>query len=168
MSNEKKESKEITEAPTKRSMRSGFNTLFDTFRRDFDDMMDFWWPLTPSLRPTGLRSALRVGYPMSDVEDKGTHYELKADLPGINKDDVEISITNNSIEIRGKKEESTEEESPNYLLRERRMSSFNRSFSFPEDVLPKKAEAEMHDGMLHVKIPKKEPAKEEVHELKIK
>ena len=169
MSDEREESKDIVETPSRRSMRSGFDSLFDSFRRDFDDMMNFWWP-TPSsiMRPAGIRPALRVGYPMSDLEDKGTHYELKADLPGLSKDKVDIKVTNDSIEISGKQEEAKEEESANYLLRERRWASFSRSYGFPDEVKPSEAEAEMKNGILHVKLPKKEPTKEEVHKVKIK
>lgn len=169
VSDEMDESREIVESPSRRSMRSGFDSLFDSFRRDFDDMMNFWWP-TPStlLRPAAIRPALRVGYPLSDLQDMGTHYELKEDLPGLSKEKVDIKVTNDSIEISGKQEEAREEESANYLLRERRWASFNRTYVFPEEVLPKKAEAEMKDGILHVKVPKKEPTKEEVHKIKIK
>jgi HSP20 family protein len=169
MSDEREESKDIVETPSKRSMRSGFDSLFDSFRRDFDDIINFWWP-TPSTitRPTGIRPALRVGYPMSDLEDKETHYELKADLPGLSKDKVDIKVTNNSIEISGKQEETKKEESANYLLRERRWASFSRCFGFPNEVKPSDAEAEMKNGILHVKVPKKEPTKEALHKVKIK
>jgi HSP20 family protein len=105
---------------------------------------------------------------MSDIEDKGTYYELRADLPGVSKKDIDINLTENSIELSGRQEESKEESDTNYLLKERRWSSFSRSFNFPEAVLPKKAEAEMKNGILHVKIPKKEPKKEEVHKITIK
>lgn len=169
MSDENKENKDLMETPSGRSMRSGFDSLFDTFRSDFDDMMDFWWPLTPGRRRASvMRPAMRVGFPMSDIEDKGTHYELKADLPGIQKDSVDIKVTEGAIEISGEQVEQKEETEKNYLLRERRWSSFHRGFKFPEEVVPKNAEAEMKDGILHVKVPKKEPKKEEIHKLKIK
>ncbi|MBW1669746.1 MAG: Hsp20/alpha crystallin family protein [Deltaproteobacteria bacterium] len=158
---------EIQEASSVRSIHSGFNDLFDSFRREFDDMLNFWWPVGSLTRPA-TRPALRVGYPISDLEDKGTHYELRADLPGVPKENADIKVTEGGIEISGKLEESKEESSGSYILRERRMGSFTRSFSFPEKVLPKKAEAELKDGMLYVKVPKKEPKKEEVHMIKIK
>ncbi len=168
-SDEGDEKKEMVEAPSRRSMRSGFDSLFEGFRRDFDDMMNFWWPVSPSIfRSTGIRPTLRGGYPLSDLQDKGTHYELKADLPGISKENVDIKVTKDSIEVSGKQEEAKEEESANYLLRERRWASFNRSYGFPEEVKPKEAEAEIKNGILYVKVPKKEPTKEEVHKVKIK
>lgn len=170
MSDENTERRDIQNLPSVRSMRTGFDSLFDTFRSEFDDMMNFWWPLSPNLRsrPTTVRPLYRIGYPMSDIEDKGTHYELKADLPGVSKNDIDIKVTEEGIEISGKQEEKNEETSSNFLLRERRWSSFTRSFSFPEPVLPKKAEAEMKNGILRVKVPKKEPKTTEVHSVKIK
>ena len=168
MSEESEERKELAEVPSRRSMRSGFDDLFESFRSEFDDMMNFWWPITPIRRPTGIRTALRIGYPISDLEDKGDHYMLKADLPGIKKDNVDIKVTNDSIEISGKQEEAREEESTDYLLRERRWASFERSFTLPEEVLPDEADAEMKDGILTLKVPKKEPVKVEAHKVKIK
>jgi HSP20 family protein len=166
MSDENKESKEITKNPSSRSMRSGFESLFDTFQNDFDDMMDFWWPLTPTRRTS--KTASRVAFPMLDIEDKGTHYELKADLPGVPKDSVDLNVTEGAIEISGEQAEEKKETENNYLLRERRWASFNRRFSFPEEVIPKEADAKMKDGILHVNVPKKEPKKEKVHKIKIK
>lgn len=158
------ERKELAEAPSQRSMRSGFDDLFDSFRSEFDDMMNFWWPITPArrIRP------VRVGYPISDLEDKGDHYELKADLPGVSKDNVDITVTNDTLEISGEQKEAKKEESENYLLRERRWASFKRSYGFPDEVLPDEAEAEMKNGILTVKVPKKEPTKIEAHKVKVK
>jgi HSP20 family protein len=167
MSNEGEESRELAEAPSERSMRSGFDDLFESFRRDFDDMMNFWIPLR-TRRPMSVRAPLRVGYPMTDLEDRGDHYMLKADLPGVTKEDVEIKVTGDSIEIRGQQEEEKEETSPNYLLKERRWNTFTRRFSFPEEVRPKEAEAEMSKGVLTMKIPKKEPTEVEAHKVEIK
>jgi len=50
MSDENTERRDIQNVPSVRGMRTGFDRLFDTFRSDFDDMMNFWWPLSPSLR----------------------------------------------------------------------------------------------------------------------
>jgi len=72
------------------------------------------------------------------------------------------------IEISGKQEEAREEESTDYLLRERRWASFERSFTLPEEVLPDKADAKMKNGILTLKVPKKEPVKVEAHKVKIK
>jgi HSP20 family protein len=165
---EEEEKKELAESPSRRSMRSAFDDLFESFRSEFDDMMNFWWPISTIRRPTGITPALRVGYPISDLEDKGDHYELKADLPGIQKENVEINVTNDTIEISGKQQPSREEESTEYLLKERRWASFDRSFTLPEDILPDKAEAEMKNGILTVKVPKKEPTKIEAHKVEIK
>jgi HSP20 family protein len=163
---ENEERKELAEPQSRRSMRSGFDDLFDSFRSEFDDMMNFWWPITPVRRERNRPTT--VGYPISDLEDKGDHYRLKVDLPGISKEDVDITVTNDTIEISGEEKEAKEEESTNYLLRERRRASFKRRYGFSDKVLPDKAEAEMKNGILTVKLPKKEPTKIESHKVKIK
>jgi len=162
------EDRKIREVPYIDTIRGDFENLFDSFYREFHDMINYWWPLSLRNRPTDTRPALRADYPLSDIEDKGTHYEIKVDLPGIDKENVDIKVTENRIEISGKQEDTREETSSNYILRERRCGFFTRSFSFPEKVVPDKAEAEMKNGILTITVPKKEPKKEEVHRIKIK
>ena len=104
---------------------------------------------------------LPVGYAPLDFIDEGDHYQIHVELPGITKDDVDVQINQDGLSICAKKEEKKEDKNKNYLHRERAYSAFERSISFPEDVDPAKAEGRMKEGVLELKVPKKEPLPEE-------
>jgi len=95
-----------------------------------------------------------------DLIDEGTHYLIHAELPGFSKDDVEVQVDKDLLSIRAKKETAKEDKEKNYLRRERVYSSFERTVSFPEEVSAGKAEGSMKDGILELRIPKKEPKPE--------
>ena len=133
------------------------DTIFDDFRRSFDTMMRPYYPIGMHLLEP---SALPVRYARLDIMDEGDHYVVHAELPGFTKDNVEVEISSDGLSIHAKKEEETEEKKKNYLHRERAFSSFERSVSFPEEVNPGKAEGSMKDGILELKVPKKEPKPE--------
>ncbi len=167
MSEEEKEKTDLAtrrDNSMRRSMFGGFDSLFDEFRRDFDNMMNLWYPRTTST--IGIR---RTGYPATDIIDNGESYTVKADLPGLTKDKIEVKLTDEMIEISGKEEQEVTEEGKNYLMRERSSTAFQRRLAFPEAVLAGKAEAEMKDGILMITVPKREPApKEKLVKLDIK
>ena len=134
-----------------------FDTIFDDFRRSFDLMLSPYYPLERRIQELGL---MPVKYPPIDFIDEGTHYLIHAELPGFTKEDVEVQVTSDGISIRAKKETEKEDKEKNYLRRERVFSSYERTVSFPEEVSSGKAEGSMKDGILELKIPKKEPKPE--------
>lgn len=140
----------------RRGLSTGFDNLFDAFRKDFDDLMDLWWPISPvrRRRSVGVPS---IRAPLMDLMDKGDSYVVNAELPGISKDQLEVEVTNDSIEVSGNMDEERSEEGEDYLLRERAKASFRRQIAFPEEVIPKEAEAQFRDGLLEIRVPKKEP-----------
>ena len=103
---------------------------------------------------------LPVRYAPLDFIDEGDHYNIHAELPGFNKENVDVQINSDGMTIRAKKETEKEDKKKNYLHRERAYSAFERSVSFPEEVDPSKAEGKMNNGILELKIPKKEPRPE--------
>jgi len=133
------------------------DAIFDDFRRSFDVIMRPYYPLETRMQEF---SMLPVRYAPLDLIDEGPHYSIHAELPGFTKDEVDVQINNDGMSIRAKKETEKEEKKKNYLHRERAYSSFERSVSFPEEVDPDKAEGKMNNGVLELKIPKKEPRPE--------
>ena len=94
-----------------------------------------------------------------DVAEKGDVFTVKASLPGISPDDLNVTLEDNVLTIQGEvKEDETIEES-NYHIRERRTGSFSRSVRFPVPVESDKVEAEFEDGVLTLSIPKAEAVK---------
>ena len=103
-----------------------------------------------------------------DVVESDDEYVVKASVPGINPDDLEITLSGRTLTIRGETKEETESEEGKYHLRERRYGSFSRSMSLPTEVNEKDVEASYEAGVLTLILPKTEavkPKRIEVHKV---
>lgn len=101
-------------------------------------------------------SGLNVSQFRTDILDKDDHYELQAELPGFQKEDIHIDVENDTLTISAEHKDEVEEKKDNYVRRERKYGSFSRSF----DVSGVKADgisAEYHNGVLSLTLPKKNP-----------
>ncbi|WP_114571655.1 Hsp20/alpha crystallin family protein [Exiguobacterium flavidum] len=92
-----------------------------------------------------------------DVIDNEKEYVVDAELPGMNKEDIQLEYKEGQLLIKAKHEEETKEEKGNYLHRERKLSSMERSL-YLEDVNEDLIEAKLENGLLHIKLPKSEGA----------
>ncbi|HZR24814.1 MAG TPA: Hsp20/alpha crystallin family protein [Vicinamibacterales bacterium] len=98
--------------------------------------------------------------PPVDIFQTGEHeLVLKAELPDMNREDIDINIENFVLTIKGEKKSSNEVKDEQYHHVERRYGSFSRSFSLPQTVDPNKVSAEYKNGVLTVKLPLREEAK---------
>jgi HSP20 family protein len=127
--------------------------LFDQFRTNLDDL--FWRP-----RSAFLSAFDEQRTPMMDVADLGNKYEMKVDMPGIPKDNINIDVSPTGIEISAKQETTQDEKNKNWLRRERSSMSFYRSVEFPDKIKTNTVEAELKDGVLILSLPKAEPRPE--------
>ena len=89
-----------------------------------------------------------------EIEDKGKNYIVKAELPGIKKEDLDIDLDKNHITINAKKEEKQEEENKSYKKSEFKYGEFSRTVYFQEEVDTENTEAKMENGILEITIPK--------------
>ncbi|MDD3206785.1 MAG: Hsp20/alpha crystallin family protein [Lachnospiraceae bacterium] len=106
----------------------------------------------------------------TDVLDQGDHYLLQAELPGFNKEDINIDLADDKLTISAAHQEENNEEDKkhNYIRKERRYNSYTRSF-FVEGVTPDDINASYKDGILEVTFPKKElAAAEEPKRIEVK
>ena len=94
-----------------------------------------------------------------DVHETGEDIVVTASLPGVRPDDVEITMTGQSLTLRGEVKADEEIQRDQYLYRERRYGSFNRSIQLPVRVQGDKAEATFIDGVLTLRIPKADEVK---------
>lgn len=104
--------------------------------------------------------------PTMNFYEKEGKYVLTAELPGIPKEDISISIDNGVLTITGKKETSKEEKDANYYLKECSYGSFTRSFRLPGEVEEGKIEAVFKNGVLTLEMPHKEQPKSKKIEIK--
>jgi HSP20 family molecular chaperone IbpA len=127
--------------------------MLDTFRTNMEDTLERVFPSQASL------PALKQ--PRVDILDLGDALQVVADMPGVKKEDIEINVTPERIEISAESSTETERKEEEYTYRERGYASYRRMLDLPADVLPDKAAATFTNGVLEVKLPKKEPTEAE-------
>jgi HSP20 family protein len=132
----------------------------DFFRRPFSLLGPTWWP---RLRFPEIEEIS----PSVDIFEEGDDVVVKAELPGMKKEDIEVKLTDNTITISGEKKKEEKVEKKDYYRLERSYGSFCRAFSLPAEVQTDKAKAQFKDGILEVRIPKSEEAKKKEKKLMI-
>jgi HSP20 family protein len=149
---------------------------FVRFERDLRRMFDEFWgerrrrEALPGPTKTGFpieqREAL-VGTPAIDLIDKKDSLILRSEMPGVKKENLKVSVNENSISISGKIEQERKTKEEDYYFCERGCSSWQRTLSLPVKVKPEKAKANYKDGLLEITLPKTEEAKAKAKEIKI-
>lgn len=91
--------------------------------------------------------------PSMDFSDKDGKYVLHAELPGMSKEDISVTVEDGYLTVSGKKESDNEEKGADYYMRETRCGSFSRSFRLPGKVDDSAVDAEYKDGVLTVVMP---------------
>ena len=122
--------------------------LFERMQSDFEEMARTW-----SEEPEVVSSSVRV-----DLENKDDEFVLTAELPGFEKDDIDVRVTDRTLRLEAEHAEETEEEEEGeYVKRERHRASVARLISLPERVDADEISAAFNDGVLTVRLPKSEP-----------
>ena len=109
------------------------------------------------------------GYGLAlDVQQDNDNYVVRANVPGLKPEDLQIEVVDNTITVRGEVKSERKEEKDNYLLQERRYGQFSRSISLPTTVNAARAEATIEQGVLTLRVPKAEEAKPKAITIKAK
>lgn len=103
-----------------------------------------------------------------EVTDKEKEYDIRAELPGVKKEDLDIDVEKNTITIRAKKEEENEEGSKGYKKSEFKYGEFSRSVYLPQEIDVNKTEAKLEHGVLKIYAPKLVADKETTKKLTVK
>jgi HSP20 family protein len=149
-------------------MRRHMDNIFEDFRREMESMFHPWPYSMADWRFPVLADVEReIRLPLCDMVDKGDKYELQLEIPGIDKDKIDVKATKNSVEISGEQSEKTEEKKKDYVYNERSYRSFHRQIPIPEDIVPSKIDAKMNNGILQIHLPKKNPTKPEEETTKV-
>lgn len=127
----------------------------DRFGRLFDQMFDDSWKGTANVESFSSRTWL----PAVDVKETDEALTLSAELPGIKKEDVEVSIENHVLTLSGERKFEKDVQKENFHRIERAYGSFSRSFTLPTNVKTDKVEARFEDGLLIITLGKAEEAK---------
>ena len=127
---------------------AGFGKLPSLFNELFDESFRSWaQPGTPEWHPA------------VDVLESQDGYVIRAELPGMNREDIKVEIKDNTLVLTGERKSEKPAEGVKYRRAERVAARFWRSFSLPETVKQEGIEASYKDGVLEIRVPKAEAAK---------
>jgi len=124
-------------------LRSRMNRVFPDFNKWYGD--DYGWVTGRS-------------FPLTNLYDLGDHLEIKAEVPGLGRDDLNIKIQGNYLEISGERKSDAPKGYQAHRV-ERGTAAFSRSFTLPSDINGEKVEARLLNGILTLTLPKAEAAK---------
>ncbi|MFX0018340.1 MAG: Hsp20/alpha crystallin family protein [Promethearchaeota archaeon] len=151
---------------------SGFKDIY----RFFDDIdrffMDFWrptrfWNFEPFMLNL-IDDEKFFRSPLTNIVDEGDHFKITAELPGLEKGDIEIIVHDGTLEIKGEQKNEIEEKKEGYVRKEYSSSSYHRSFKLPENIDDNKIEANLDKGVLKLSLPKIEEEKKEKKKIEVK
>ncbi len=126
------------------------------FRSEMDRLFDRFFGDTWAMAREGFGAAAWA--PSIDVAETDTEITIRAEVPGIDAKDIDISLTGQTLTVSGEKKETTETKGANYYRSERRFGSFRRSLQLPTTVDPEKVSATQRDGILMIRLQKRESA----------
>lgn len=122
--------------------------LFERMSRQVEDASRRW-STERDLAGRSAETSMAV-----DLVDDGDEFVVSADLPGYDRDDVDVGVTDRALRIEAERSESTDEEGEQFIHHERRHTSTRRSLRLPEAVATDGVTARMHNGVLTVTLPK--------------
>jgi HSP20 family protein len=135
-----------------------FNSIHNEIDRVFDRVRGGEYDTNPA----------QSWLPAVDIMEQENSFVIKAELPGVDKKDVKITVQNDVLTIKGEKKQETEKNGENYYRTERLYGSFQRSFTLPATIASEKIDASYDNGVLILNLPKLEEAKPKEIEVKVK
>jgi HSP20 family protein len=147
-------------------LRDEIDRLFDRFSGAFGmpslpRMLD-WEP------PLRVEASFSFAAPSVDVSEDDKAYRITAELPGLEPKDVEISITGDTLVLKGEKKEEREKHDKNYHVSERTYGSFERTFTLPDQIDRDKISADLAKGILTITLPKTKEAQKPARKIEVK
>ena len=130
-------------------------SLHDTIDRVFEDAF-----------PNSSRTAMTA--PMVNVYEKGNDFIVEAEIPGIKEEDISIEVGEDSLTLSGERKSQSEVKDEDYWRKETSYGTFSRTVGLPTAVDKDKAEAELKEGILIIRLPKKAKIKPKVTKVKVK
>lgn len=157
----------------KTNMSQGHTGALVNLRKNMDAMFEHFarpWPSAdhPWFGRQSDDSTWSDAFPSVDVMEKKKELVIKAELPGLKEEDVNVEVADNLITLRGEKTAERTEEDDAFYLSERRYGSFRRSFMLPDNIKTDKISAKFRNGVLTVRLPKNTQAQQRNRRIEIK
>jgi len=131
----------------------------DRIRREIDDVFGTGANRVFSADPLGRGLFDRDVSPALDVVERADDYVIRVDLPGVDQNDLDVTVANNVVTIKGEKKGEHEEKSGKTYRKETWEGSFQRTVGLPKGTNAQEISANMNDGVLEIVVPKQEEAK---------
>ncbi len=147
------------DVPARRSSKDPIDGLYRDMNRLFDDFLGH------SNLPW--RASTECFEPCLDIRENDKEYIIEAEIPGMDKKDVDLAINNDVLTIRGEKKSETKDKNDNYYRIERSFGRFSRDIPLPDDVQHDKINAKFKNGLLKIELPKKPEAQRSVKRIDI-
>jgi len=147
--------------PRAQAMERLFERMIDDiWRRPFPSLLrpERWWPA---------ETGMMMQMPAVDVYEEKDDVVIKAEIPGLSKEDINVQVTDSTLTIQGEKKREEEVKEDNYYRCERSFGSFTRAVALPCDVKADQVKASFKNGVLEVRMPKTEEAKKKAITVKI-
>ena len=135
------------------------------WRSPFDNLVDAFFGEDSRLPVLSGNAAFS---PRIDVKEDDASFEISAELPGLEEKDIEITVDEGTLVLRGEKTSESEEKEGKYFRQERIYGRFERAFHLPDGVQEDAIEAKFKNGVLTLHLPKKEEAKKVVRQVEVK
>jgi HSP20 family protein len=137
-----------------RALQTEINRAFETF-----------WRVFP--RPSGRAMPFEASGLRVDVSETDKEIEISAELPGLDENDIDVSLTEDVLTIKGEKKTEKEEKKKDYYISERSHGAFRRSIPLPAGTDRDRVRATFKNGVLSITIPKTEEAQQQVRRIKV-
>ena len=132
--------------------------------RLFENFSENMFSFSPMKRN---QSEISEAFPKMDVSETEKEFKVRAELPGMDEKDIDVSVSNEVLTIKGEKKAEKEDKKPNYYRMERSYGSFQRSIPLPSEVEKDKIKANFKKGVLNIVLPKSEKAVKESKKIEI-
>jgi HSP20 family protein len=165
---EGKEEESKDEKSRELSLRRGNPfSLFQEIDKMFDDIWgeSSMWPFRRR-RPIKWEDIPYFRTPLTNITETDDSFNISAEIPGLDKGDIEITLQDGTLEIKGEQKEEKEEKEEGYVRREYSSASYYRAFELPDNIKDDEIDANLDRGILKVTIPKKEPEPKKKIEIK--
>jgi HSP20 family protein len=161
MAIKKTATKQTSSVPVKRELYSPFSLLRQEMNSVFDNFLH-------GFEREPFAGRLGAFSPSVDIKETDREIKVSAELPGMNDKDIDVSLTKDSLTIKGEKKEEKEDKGKNYYRMERSFGSFTRTVPLPAEVDTEKAKADFVKGVLTVTLPKTPKAIKDTKKIPIK
>ncbi len=135
------------------------------FRREMDRLFNMYFgglvELEEKALPGGGKELQVFRQPLSDLKETDNEFIATIEMPGVEKKDIKLEVTENSLKVKAEKKQESKIEKKDYLREERSYRGFYRAMALPSKVLPERAKASYKDGVLEIILPKAEKKKTE-------